>query len=255
MYKNIVNLFRFLALDLTEIKSYDEGLSKSQNNSNIKQYPQIFFERPSLVLNPKDGDQIFEVTVLFLDRAVTVESDTAITDCLDKTFNISIQAFEVLKKACKSMNWSIRENSKLDLEDVNADKITGWRVQYSIEVIKPNSNCELVTNGLNFKDYVNLPIILPTACNVVFDTINLTQELTTLDIETIFTSIVGIDKYEIYIRSSLSGFTLIDTNLSPSLINNFSYPLPPPETYIVKLFIYDLCGNQTESPEFFIEIV
>ena len=155
MYKDIVNLFRFVAEDLKEIESYDEGLSKSQNNSNAKQYPQLFFERPSLVFNPKDGYQVFEVTILYLDRSVTVESDTAITDCLDKTFNISNQAFEMLKKACRSMNWKISENSKLDLEDVNADKITGWRVQYSIEVMKSNTNCEINSNGLNFMDYVN----------------------------------------------------------------------------------------------------
>lgn len=155
MYKKVVSLFRFLAEDLKEIKSYDEGLSKSQNNSNVKQYPQIFFERPSLVSSPKDGVQLFEVTILYLDRAVTVESDTAITDCLDKMLNITNQGFEVLKKACKSMNWTIGENPKLDVEDINADKITGWRAQYTIEVIKDLSNCELASNGLNFKDYVN----------------------------------------------------------------------------------------------------
>ena len=38
MYKDIVNLFRFVAEDLKEIESYDEGLSKSQNNSNAKQF-------------------------------------------------------------------------------------------------------------------------------------------------------------------------------------------------------------------------
>lgn len=155
MYKKVVSLFRFLAEDLKEIKSYDEGLSKSQNNSNVKQYPQIFFERPSLVTLQGSGDQRFEVTVLFIDRAVTVESDTAITDCLDKMLNITNQGFEVLKKACKSQSWTITENSKLDIEDINADKITGWRVQYTIDVTKNNSNCELVSNGLNFKDYVN----------------------------------------------------------------------------------------------------
>ena len=155
MYKKVRNLFVYLAEDLKEIKSYDEGLSKSQNNSNIKQYPQIFFERPSLVTLQGSGDQRFEVTVLFIDRSITIESDSAICDCLDKMLNITNQGFELLKKACRSQNWSITENSKLDIEDVNADKITGWRVQYTIEVTKNNSNCELVSNGLNFKDYVN----------------------------------------------------------------------------------------------------
>jgi len=241
--KKLHNIIKSLVQANSNLKSFDSGTEKKQNNSNSKTYPQVYLERPILIecesLAPRGEFETFKFAVLYLDMPTSITDPDSIINSQSKMQQIANQCLVYMQN---KLNLSLKQISKVTLENAFSDQVAGVRVEYELTDAIDIRDCEL-----------SEPTPAPT-CNVVFDTINLSQTLTTLDIETIFSSIVGIEKFELSIRDSISAFTLIDTNLSPSLVNNFSYPLPPPETYFIRCIYYDLCGFQTEAPEFSIVI-
>ncbi len=252
--KTIYNLFAFLAANHSEIESF---CTETQNSSSIKTYPQIYLEELGEISTSETnvGLESFTVFVQYMDRPQS-NSEAEIWNAKDRMHQISNECFEMAKKALKPIRGSIYEVSKLPFSEIRSDVLSGVRVQYRIEGAKDVVNCEIHSRGLNFADFINKDIPTIQQCNVIFDTINLSQT-TTLDIETIFTDITGIDKFIIQLYDPLyATWDIIQVNTTPLLVNNFSYPLPIAGEYKVRILYYDLCNLNipTFSPEFTIVI-
>lgn len=237
--KGIIDLMESTTNSLALIfKSFSSGVESEWTRSQEVVYPNVFAIRPQFSSYESDGIT-YIVPVIFSDRSIEgLENALEIHSTLNNSMLIWSQQlvnnFDAIDIGCTMTTF-------LHDQEGGLDRAYYIRAEFSIFV--PISLC---TDIINFEPVCN-PVNPP--CNVILDNAIAFVTRNILTIQTTFTSILGIDYFEVYLRESGSPYSLINVDNTPQLINVFGLPFPGPETYFVRIDWYDTCGG-SGSQEF-----
>lgn len=135
--RKLYDLIESLVQNNINLKSFDSGTERMQNNSNSKLYPQVFLERPIMI--ECEGDfETYKFAVLYLDMPTSITDNKSIINSQSKMHQISNQCFVYLNDLI-----DINQLSKVTLEKAFSDQVTGLRVEYELKTVINVNPCEL----------------------------------------------------------------------------------------------------------------
>jgi hypothetical protein len=222
-------------------KSFSTGVESEWTRSQEVVYPNVFAIRPQFSSFDNQGIT-YIVPVIFSDRSIEgLENALQIHSTLNNSMLIWCQQilnnFDNLDLSCVMSDFVHDQEGGLD---------RCYYIRAEFKVFIPIALC---TDIINFVPECT-PIPPPPVCNVVLNNVQVfVVRSVLLTIQTTFTSIVGLDYFEIYLSNSLQPFTLVNVDNTPQLINVFGLPFQGPDTYNVRIIWYDNCGN-SQSQDF-----
>lgn len=235
-YNDIIDLFRQHTITWNLLFNQFEYISPGEysRNTNLL-YPLVSFER--CLFGTFDTESItYKIALAFSDRSIEgLENEQVILSRLLNSTQIYMTNFISTYDAIDISNITF-----LTDQETGNDRTYLVRVEFDFTIMLPSCE-ELILN--------HVPIVCnvaPPLCNVVLDEVTAFVFRNLLTIQTTFSNITGIDYFEVWMRDSISAYTMIYTDNTVSLVNVFGMSEPAPETYFIKVIWYDLCGNQGE---------
>lgn len=236
-YYSIIDLFRQHTTTWNLLFNQFEYISPTEysRNTNLL-YPLVSFERALFGAFDTDSTT-YKISLSFSNRSIEgLQNQEVILSNLINSMQIYMLDFIYLHPALGVTNMTF-----LTDQEAGNDRTYVVRVEFDLMVM--NESCQELL--LEF-----IPVdcdTTPPLCNVVLDTVTAFNFRNLFTIQTTFTAILGIDYFEVYLRDSISAYSMIYIDNTPQLINVFGVSSPPPETYFVQIIWYDLCGNQGQQ--------
>lgn len=141
--KKLHNIIKSLVQNNSNLKSFDSGTEKKQNNSNSKTYPQVYLERPILIeceSAPTGEFETFKFAVLYLDMPTSLTDPDSIINSQSKMQQIANQCLVYMQN---QLYMPIKQISKVTLENAFSDQVAGVRVEYELTDAIDIRDCEL----------------------------------------------------------------------------------------------------------------
>lgn len=235
--KSIIEAFQNEQLILNYIfKSFTIGEEWQWSQDQQIMYPNIFAVEPTYSFQTTNTIN-YKMVLIFSDRSFEGnENHLEIKSNLNTGVLIYMNDFNNYIET-NNLQLTLSDPSYLHYQEQGKDRSYKIRAEFNIAV--PIALC----SSLNLWQPVCAP---QPICNVVLASVNAFVSRNLLTIQTTFSSITGIDYFEVYMRDSISAYTMIYTDNTVSLVNVFGMSEPAPETYFIKVIWYDLCGNQGE---------
>jgi hypothetical protein len=239
-YYNIIDLFRQHTITWNILFNQFEYISPGEysRDTNLL-YPLVSFERA--VFGAFDTNSTtYKISLAFSTRSIEgLQNQEIILSNLINSMQIYMIDFVNSYPALGITNITF-------LTDQEAGNDRTYVVRTEFDLMVMNESCQELLLEL-------IPIdcsTTPPVCNVVLDNVQaFVVRNVLLTIQTTFTSIVGLDYFEIYLSNSLQPFTLVNVDNTPQLVNVFGLPFQGPDTYNVRIIWYDNCGN-SQSQDF-----
>ena len=236
-YYNIIDLFRQHTATWNLLFNQFEYISPTEysRNTNLL-YPLVSFERA--IFGAFDTESTtYKISLAFSNRSIEgLENQEVILSNLINSMQIFMLDFINQYPALGVTNMTF-----LTDQESGNDRTYVVRVEFDLMVM--NESCQELL--LEF-----IPIDCdptPPLCNVVLDDVTAFDFRGLFTIQTTFTDILGIDYFEVYLRDSISAYSLIYIDNTPQLINVFGVSSPPPESYFIQIRWFDTCGNQGQQ--------
>lgn len=236
-YQSIVELFETHTTLWNLLFKQFEYISPAEysRDTNLL-YPLVSFER-CLFGSFTTEQTTYKISLIFSDRSIEgLENEISILSNLINSTQIYMIDF-----GNRYDQIGIENVSFLTDQEAGNDRTYVVRVEFDLTVMNPS--CEELL--LNYTPSICTPI--PPVCNVVLDNVTAFDFRNLFTIQTTFTDILGIDYFEVYLRDSISAYSLIYIDNTPQLINVFGVSSPPPESYFIQIRWYDICGNQGQQ--------
>jgi len=235
-YQSIVELFETQTTLWNLLFKQFEYISPGEysRDTNLL-YPLVSFER-CLFGSFTTEETTYKISLIFSDRSIEgLENEISILSNLINSTQIYMIDF-----GNRYIDIGVSNVTFLTDQESGNDRAYKVKVEFDLTVMNPSCE-ELLLN------YTPTDCTLAPVCNVVLDTVTAFDFRNLFTIQTTFTSITGIDFFEVYLRDSISAYSMIYIDNTPQLINVFGVSSPPPESYFVQIIWYDLCGNQGEQ--------
>lgn len=233
--KSIIEAFENQQVLLNYIfKSFTIGEEWQWSQDQQIMYPNIFAVEPTISFQTQDTIN-YKMVLIFSDRSFEGnENHLEIKSNLNTGTLIYINDFINNYIDNNNLQLSMGQPTYLHYQEQGNDRSYKIRAEFNVAI--PIALCVI-----NFT-----PICLPAppVCNVVLDNaVAFIIRSIELNIRTTFTNITGINYFEVYLRDSLSAYSLVNVENNPQLINVFDIPFPGPETYFVRIDWFDTCGG------------
>lgn len=240
--KSITNLFEdHTTLWSVLFSSFDYGHEDyySQNQNIV--YRQVYSVTPEYS-EQQDQYMIYKWVLIFSDKSYEgLQNQLEIKSNLNTAVLIYMNDFKRFIDD-ENIQIDITNPTYLHYQQAGLDQVYNIRAEFNI--IVPLALCASISNYDPICN--NTP---PPVCDFEIANVQAFVNRGLLTIQTEFSSIIGADFFEVYLRNSISSYSMIYIDNTPQLINVFGQSFPGAETYFVRIDWYDNCGN-IRSQEF-----